>query len=347
MRPLVQEPMKTCWIGVPASVRPAAGACTPARARPSAAGPRRAGLPGRESGQTPAAPGPAGAPGDVGLDLACVEHEIQVEHGVRITLERCPVAERGVALRTFDIHGAAQHIVGGQGIRRDQRAARRGFHGHVAQREAGFDAQLADRRSAVLHDIAARTLCADCADDPEDQVLGGGAGGKLAVHADAHGAGHAVDQRLGGQHMLNLGRADAEAERAERAVGGGMAVAADHHHARPDHAVLGRDHVLDALQRIVGVEQRDRVPLAVAAQVGGLQRRGRIRDHADRGGVRRDDMADHRDVLSGHQHAAVLFMQPGEGLRAGVLVHQVQVAVQQHVVVVDPGHGMGVDQLLV
>ncbi|MNF05448.1 hypothetical protein D3C80_2051790 [compost metagenome] len=58
-------------------------------------------------------------------------------------------------------------------------------------------------------------------------------------------------------------------------------------------------------------------------------------------------MADHRDVLSGHQHVAVLFMQPGEGLRAGVLVHQVQVAVQQHIVVVEPGHGMGVDQLLV
>ncbi|MNM82039.1 hypothetical protein D3C81_940600 [compost metagenome] len=293
----------------------------------------------------------AGAPGHVRFDLAGVEHVFHVEPHAGIAVQRLPVLQRGVALGAVviatDIRRAAQHIVDGGLVRRNQRAARGGLDRHVAQREAGFDAQLADRRATVLHHVATRTLCADRPDDAQDQVLGGGAERQLAVHADAHGLCHPVDQRLRGQHVLDLGRADAKAQRAERTVGGGVAVAADHHHARPDHAVLGRHHVLDALQRVVGVEQRDRVPVAIAAQIRGLQRRRRIGDHADRAGVRGDDMADHGHVLPRHQHAAPLLMQAGEGLRTGVFVHQVQVAIQQHVVVVDPGDGMGVDQLLV
>jgi hypothetical protein len=82
------------------------------------------------------------------------------------------------------------------------------------------------------------------------------------------------------EDVLDLGGADAEAQRAERAVGRGVAVAADDDHARPDHAVLGRHHVLDALQRVVRVEQRDAVAVAVALQVAGLQRRRRVGDHA-------------------------------------------------------------------
>ena len=112
--------------------------------------------------------------------------------------------------------------------------------------------------------------------------------GNRAVDADAHVLGHAVDQRLRGQHVLDLGGADAEAERAERAVGGRVAVAADDHHARPDHPVLRGDDVLDALQRVVGVEQRDAVPVAVVLEVAGLQRRGRIGDDAELDRVRRE-----------------------------------------------------------
>ena len=56
-----------------------------------------------------------------------------------------------------------------------------------------------------------------------------------------------LDHALGGEHVLDLARADTERERAERAVGGGVRVAADDRHARLGDAELGADHVHDAL----------------------------------------------------------------------------------------------------
>ena len=56
-----------------------------------------------------------------------------------------------------------------------------------------------------------------------------------------------LDHALGGEHVLDLARADAERERAEGAVGGGVRVAADDRHAGLGDAELGADHVHDAL----------------------------------------------------------------------------------------------------
>ena len=95
---------------------------------------------------------------------------------------------------------------------------------------------------------------ADLADDGEDDVLGGDAERQRAVDADPHVLGRALDQRLGRQHMLDLGGADAEGQRAEGAVRRGVAVAADDGHAGLGHALLGADDVDDALADIVHVE---------------------------------------------------------------------------------------------
>jgi hypothetical protein len=54
-------------------------------------------------------------------------------------------------------------------------------------------------------------------------------------------------QGLGGQHVLDLAGADAVRQRAEGAVGAGVAVAADHRHARQRGALLRADDVHDAL----------------------------------------------------------------------------------------------------
>ena len=59
-----------------------------------------------------------------------------------------------------------------------------------------------------------------------------------------------LGQRLGGQHVLDLARADAEGQRAEGAVGGGVGVAAHDGHARLGEALLGADDVDDALARV-------------------------------------------------------------------------------------------------
>ena len=81
----------------------------------------------------------------------------------------------------------------------------------------------------------------------ERHVLRRDARGELALDRDRHRLGPHLGQRLGGQHVLDLARADAEGERAEGAVGGRVAVAADDRHARLGPALLGPDDVDDAL----------------------------------------------------------------------------------------------------
>ena len=56
--------------------------------------------------------------------------------------------------------------------------------------------------------------------------------------------------------MLDLGRADAERERGKRAVRAGMRVAAHHGHAGQGRALLGPDHVHDALPLVEKREVR-------------------------------------------------------------------------------------------
>ena len=75
-------------------------------------------------------------------------------------------------------------------------------------------------------------------------------GGQLAVDRDRHGARPLLGQGLGGEHVLDLARADPEGEGAERAVGRGVAVAAHDRHARLGEALLGADDVDDALAAV-------------------------------------------------------------------------------------------------
>ncbi len=64
-------------------------------------------------------------------------------------------------------------------------------------------------------------------------------------------------QRLRCQHMLDLGRADAEGERADAAVAGGVAVTADDGRAGQREALLGADDMDDALFLVGRVDIAD------------------------------------------------------------------------------------------
>jgi hypothetical protein len=64
---------------------------------------------------------------------------------------------------------------------------------------------------AILDDVAGAAGGAGLADDRERDVLGGHADGQLPVDLDLHVLRLLLDQRLGGQHMLDLGGADAVA----------------------------------------------------------------------------------------------------------------------------------------
>ena len=71
--------------------------------------------------------------------------------------------------------------------------------------------------------------------------------GSVAFDVDAEGFGLVLRQGLRGHDVLDFAGADAEGERAEGSVGGGVRVAADDGHAGLGEAELGADDVDDAL----------------------------------------------------------------------------------------------------
>ncbi len=91
--------------------------------------------------------------------------------------------------------------------------------------------------------------------------------GKRALHIDLHALHRPHDQALRGHHMLDLGGADAERQRRERAVRAGVRVAGHDGHARQRGALLRADHVDDSLPAVAERELGDAELAAVACRV--------------------------------------------------------------------------------
>ena len=98
---------------------------------------------------------------------------------------------------------------------------------------------------------------ADAPDDGQDDVFGGDARRQRAFDGDTHPLGARLGKCLGGQHVFDLGSADAECKCAERTVGGGMAVTTDDGHARQGAALFGPDDMHDALPGVAHFVERD------------------------------------------------------------------------------------------
>ena len=180
--------------------------------------------------------------------------------------------------------------------------------------------------------MAGHAADAELPEGGEDEVLGGDAEAELAVVEDAHRAGPLLDHALGGEHVLHLGGADAEGECAEGAVGGGVRVAAHDGHARLGDAELGADHVDDALA--VGAERvnGDAELLAVALERFHLHAGELVLDpRRDRRAVGGGVVVGGGERAVGPADSATGEAQPVEGLRAGDLVDEVQIDVDQAV----------------
>ena len=176
----------------------------------------------------------------------------------------------------------------------------------------------------------------------EDQVLGGDAEAERALVGDPHRARLVLDHALRREHVLDLGRADPERERAERAVRGGVGVAADDRHAGLRDAELGADHVHDPLpggaERVDGHAELG----AVALERFDLHARELVLDpRGDGRAVGRRVVVGGRERAVGAAHRAAGHAQAVEGLRAGHLVDEVQVDVEQAV-----GHLVGLPDLV-
>jgi hypothetical protein len=224
---------------------------------------------------------------------------------------------------------AALQIFEGLLVGRDDAGAGAALDGHVAEGHAAFHRKVADGAAAELDGVAGAAGGADLADDGQRDVLRRDAGTDFAVDLDEHALGALGDQGLRGQHVLDFGGADAEGQRAEGAVGGGVAVAAHHGHAGQRRAVLRADDVDDALVGVLEGEVHQRAEVAdVGVERLHLQARDRVLDAFV-------PVVGRRVVVGVGDHAllaprlAAGQAQALEGLRAGHLVHEVAVDVEQ------------------
>ncbi len=87
------------------------------------------------------------------------------------------------------------------------------------------------------------------ADDAQGNIFRRHRRTEFAFHRDAEGLGQRLGQALGGQNVFHFRSADAEGQRAERAVRAGVAVAANDGHARLGNAQLRTDDMHDPLLR--------------------------------------------------------------------------------------------------
>src|SRR4051795_7142742 len=95
--------------------------------------------------------------------------------------------------------------------------------------------------------MCGRTTDADTRDQIQDDVFGRYTGLELAFDANLVGLRPALQQALCRKHVLHFAGADTERERAERTMGGGVAVSADNGHTWLRRADLRTDDVHDAL----------------------------------------------------------------------------------------------------
>ena len=141
-------------------------------------------------------------------------------------------------------------VLEGRVVRGDEPGPRAALDAHVADGHPLLHGQGADGLAGVLEDVAGAAADADPGDEREDDVLGADAGRQAAVDADLVGLRVALQERLGGEHHLDLAGPDPERERPERAVRARVRVAAHDGHPRLRQPELRADDVDDALARV-------------------------------------------------------------------------------------------------
>jgi hypothetical protein len=242
------------------------------------------------------------------------------------------------------VRTALEEVEGGL-VGGDQPGLRAGLDRHVADGHPGLHRQLLDGAAPVLDDVPLAAAGADLGDDGEDDVLGAHAGRQFAVHGDRHLLGPVLRQGLGRQDVLDLAGADAEGERPERPVGGGVAVAADDRHARLGQPQLRADDVHDALVAVAHRREADAELGRVLPERLDLRAADRVGDGGqDVEGRDVVVLGRHREVGTAHRPARG--PEAVERLRARDLVHEVQVDVEQVGLAVGTAHHVGVVDLL-
>jgi hypothetical protein len=257
--------------------------------------------------------------------------------GTVVGRELEPLRHGGVPVRSGGRVRAAGDVLEGRLVRRDQAGSRTALDAHVADRHARLHPERANRRPAVLEDMASAAADADTAQQRQDDVLGGDTGMEPSLDAHLERPRSPLEQRLRREDVLDLGRADAECQRAEGAMRRGVRVAAHDRHARLGQSQLGADDVDDPLVRRADAVERDAELAAVLLEPADLPRGDLVGDRqAPIGGW--NGMVDRGDRLARPSDTQPPRSKPIEGLRAGHLVDEVQVHAQHVGRTIRAGH---------
>ncbi len=111
--------------------------------------------------------------------------------------------------------------------------------------------------TSVLGDCANAAAGSRAGQDRQYDVFGRGTFGEFTIDGDCHRLLGKLRQRLGCEDMFDLAGADTKCDRTERTMGAGVAVTADHRHARKRQPELGADDVNDALVLVAHRVVRD------------------------------------------------------------------------------------------
>ena len=267
MRLFVHEPMNTVSTGISRSACRVRGPCTRAPRDRLARGRVGVVVGRRDAAVDRAVLAGVRAPRDLRRRVGGVDDDLLVERGAVVGLQRAPVGEGGfprIALRRV----VAALEVGERGVvGRDQAGAGARLDRHVAQRHPALhrEARIAEPRYSMTWPMPPPVPISPMI--ARIDVLRRDAGGQVALDRDRHRLRARLRERLRGEHVLDLAGADAERERPERAVRRRVAVAAHDRHAGLREALLGPDHVDDALVGIAHREDGDAELGAVAASV--------------------------------------------------------------------------------
>ena len=242
--------------------------------------------------------------------------------------QRFPARHRFLKFLPARHEGLALEIRERRLIRRDHPRSRPSLDGHVAHRHPAFHRKSAHGFAGILEDMPVAAGDADFSDQRENQVLGRNSFRPFAVEAHQRRLRFRLREALRRQHVLDLARADAESQSAERAVRRSMAVPAHDGQSGLRNAEFRPDNMHDALIAAVHVEESNARLFAIARQRFELPRSVRV-ENRQSAILRRHRVIHHRKRKVRSPDLAPRSLQSRKSLRRSAFMNQVTIDVDK------------------
>ena len=265
--------------------------------------------------------------GDHRFERRNVYSDRLVEVSAFIAGQLFPSGERVIPVLPLWSEFAAGQILKCAVVGCDQTGARPRLDGHVADGHARVHIESANRGAGEFENASGSTTCSDLTDQRKDHVLCRHARLELSIKLNEEIFGFALQKALGREDHLDFARTDPVSKRAERAVRGGMTVAADDGRAGLAQSQLRTDYVNDSLFRAVQIKQRYPEFGAIRGQGADLIG-GHLVETGKRPARGRNRMIHGCKCLIGAADFQTALPEAGEGLRRRDLVDQMQVDIE-------------------